>query len=260
MTNQRMTFGLCVAFVCILFFLPQPLSAGITFDPNGVGATDIDPADPTNWTSTTVYVGKNAAGTVLINGGSQVDAAYTYLGYASSSTGTVTVDGIGSAWHSTNGMCVGHYGDGALNITNGGLVSATGNLIIDSSIWIDEPPVLTLITISIDSDYYENDASDGFINITSGGMLALEGGDENDTLSLFLNRIDGDGIIQYWDTDIAGWANITGATYGDDYTLVHHTDGDLAGYTVLTVGVVPEPSTILLLATGLVGWFLVRRR
>ena len=40
---------------------------------------------------------------------------------------------------------------------------------------------------------------------------------------------------------VSGWSDITGAAYGADYTLSYWTDGNLAGYTVLTVGVVPEP-------------------
>ena len=65
----------------------------------------------------------------------------------------------------------------------------------------------------------------------------------------------GTDAIRYWDDSVSDWADITGATYGEDYTLSYLTAGDLAGYTVLTV---PEPATLSLLALG--GLALIRRR
>jgi hypothetical protein len=66
------------------------------------------------------------------------------------------------------------------------------------------------------------------------GMLALYG-DADDSLFDFLDLIGGTDAIRYWDDSILSWADITGATYGDDYTLGYLTEGDLTGYTMLTV-------------------------
>ncbi len=48
--------------------------------------------------------------------------------------------------------------------------------------------------------------------------------------------------------------------YNDDHTLQYLTTGDLAGYTLLTVGVVPEPASLYLLCIGLAAMLLGRRR
>jgi len=121
------------------------------------------------------------------------------------------VDGPGSTWTNSNNLYVGRSSSGTLNITVGGLVSVAGSLTID----------------------YDEDG-DGFINMATGGMLALWG-DADDSLTGFLGLIDGTNAIRYWDGSVLDWADITGATYGVDYTLAYQTEGDLAGYTVLTV-------------------------
>ena len=90
-------------------------------------------------------------------------------------------------------------------------------------------------------------------------MLALDG-DADNSLSSFLDLINGTDEIQYWDGSISDWANITGATPGTDYTLAYIDDAgsDLFGYTVLTVWAVPEPGMILMLLIG-ASMLLVRR-
>ena len=70
-----------------------------------------------------------------------------------------------------------------------------------------------------------------------------------------MGLIGGTAAIRYWDDSIGDWANIAGATCGDDYTLSYQIEGDLAGYTILTV---PEPASLSLLVIG--GIALVRRR
>jgi hypothetical protein len=87
-----------------------------------------------------------------------------------------------------------------------------------------------------------------------GGMLALDGNAAS-SLSSFLERIGGTDDLRYFNESIWDWDNITTATPGDDYTLSYLNEGDLAGYTVLTV---PEPATLILLATG--GLAVLRRR
>ena len=47
--------------------------------------------------------------------------------------------------------------------------------------------------------------------------------------------VSGTDTIRYWDDSISDWADIAGATYGEDYILSYLTEGDLSGYTMLTV-------------------------
>jgi T5SS/PEP-CTERM-associated repeat protein len=130
--------------------------------------------------------------------------------------GEVTVDGAGSAWNCSE-LSFGPEGGGVLNITGDGQISVAEILATYS--------------------YAE-------INMATGGMLALYG-DADDSLADFLGLIDEySDAIRYWDDSIADWADITGATYGEDYTLKYITEGDLAGNTMLTV---PEPGMIGLL-------------
>ena len=121
-----------------------------------------------------------------------------------------------------------------LSIANGGLVSVAGTLTID----------------------YRTQG-DSFVNMATGGMLALKG-DADDSLVDFLDLVTGTDAIRYWDKSLADWAPITTATAGVDYTLDYLTEGELAGYTLLTVGTVPEPPTWTLLMLA-VGWCQRRR-
>jgi len=73
--------------------------------------------------------------------------------------------------------------------------------------------------------------------LSTGGMLALLG-DADDSLTQFLELIEGTDAINYWDDSASGWAPITGATPRVDYTLayINTTGSALCGYTLLRVG------------------------
>ena len=194
------------------------------------------------WTNSGYFFfGKNGKATMDITGGGTVVSGSgtsgpyrSYIAENSQSTCTVTVDGAGSAWTNSGNLYVGFYGAGVLNICRGGLVSSGAALTIDH-----------------DSD------GDSYITMATGGMLAL-GGDAGGSLGEFLGIIAGSDDIRYFDEAAWDWLNITSAVSGRDYTLIHHTEGDLAGYTVLTVMTVPEPATLSLLALG--GLAVLRRR
>ena len=120
------------------------------------------------------------------------------------------VDGVGSTWTIGGRLVVGVHGTATLDITGGGLVSVADKLFIDKD-------------------------GTGLVNMSTGGMLALKG-QADDSLASFLELIGGLDAIHYRPGAGSAWLSITDATDGQDYTLTYVTEGDLAGYTVLTVG------------------------
>ncbi len=238
--------------------------------------------------STTLNVGYHGAGILVIEGGGEVSASYNYLGRLSGSTGTAMVIGVGSRW-TAGVLFVGHAGSGTLNIESGGevevrgpwgsiigytsgapgmaTVTGSGSKWTTSSFSIGQRDAGELTIedggmVSVGGTLTIDDSSRGdcFINMTTGGMLALHG-DADDSLSQFLDLVQGNDAIRFWDDSFSGWAPLTAATLGVDYTLEYLAAGDLAGYTLLTVGnFVPEPSTAILLFGGLAMSVLGRRR
>ncbi len=142
---------------------------------------------------------------------------------------------------------MGDEGAGTLNITNGGLVEVNGMLAIDYDTVFSADPII-----------------DSCINMSTGGMLALYG-DADDSLLDFLSLVEGTDAINYWDAGLSGWDALSNATWGADYTLALG-QGNLAGYTVLTVGTytlpvtVPVPSSLLLASSGLALSNYLRRK
>ena len=98
---------------------------------------------------------------------------------------------------------------------------------------------------------------DSFITIATGGMLALDG-NYVESLSTFLDQIRDRDDIRYFNKSTWDWDHISNATRGEDYVLDYLTDGDLAGFTVLTVNTIPEPATMSTLVIGALA--ILRRR
>jgi len=258
--------------------------------PGSTGEVAIDGTGST-WTTCEIYIGDQGNGTLDITNGARLNSACGSIGVASGSTGVVKVDGPGSMWADseevTAGIGVGQNGNGTLQITNGGafttiilaigcFAESTGMVTVDGAgstcaigkmggfldvglggngtLNITSGGLVSVAKLSID---YDEDGRD-HINMALGGMLALYG-QADASLADFLGLIDGTDSIRYWDDSISEWSNITGATYGQDYTLNYMTEGDLMGYTVLTVFTpAPEPASLSLLALG--GLALTRRR
>jgi len=179
------------------------------------------------WTnSSNLYVGYRGAGTLLVEDGGEVSNTSGYLGYsitapyaAASATAIATVTGTGSKWTNTRDLSIDY---GTLTISNGGLVS---------------------VGRTLSNDVYSS--AECYINMASGGMLALYG-DAEDSLSDFLGLVQGNNFLRFrfWDSSLSDWAPLTTAALGLDYSLEYLTTGDLAGYTLLTVGEAIGPSLI----------------
>jgi T5SS/PEP-CTERM-associated repeat protein len=161
-----------------------------------------------------IYVGQGGQGDLVIEDGGEVSSWRGFVG-GSNSPNSVTVTGAGSKWTSDAALRIGTRGSGILNITSGGLVKSE--------------------TLTIDSDL----DGDSFLNMASGGMLALKG-EADDSLSQFLDLVGWTDAIRYWDASLSDWAPLTSAIFVTDYTLSYLTEGDLTGYTLLTVGQVGD--------------------
>jgi len=79
----------------------------------------------------TLLVGNYGSGILNILNGGTVSTKYRgSIGDGAGSTGMVTVDGTGSTWTNGGTLSVGNSGSGTLNITNGGIVTVTGNTYV----------------------------------------------------------------------------------------------------------------------------------
>lgn len=234
-----------------------------------------------------LYAGYRGVGTLSIRNGGVVTSdggsSGSTIGSGGTSTGVVTVDGPGSKWINKN-LYVGDNGKGTLSITNAGTVqsddasirgskseatvSGVGSQWITQNIgvgWFANNNSTLLIEDGgfVASGSSVSTANGGVIQMRTGAALAIQG-DADESLADFYQLISYTDNLTYWNGST--WASLTEATQGVDYDLTYYDspinsmigDFDAFGYTVLTVGVVPEPTSLALLGIG--GLALTRRR
>lgn len=164
-----------------------------------------------------LYIGDAGSGELNVEAGGLVTNVAGFLGNAPNSIGTAKITGVGSSWANDGDLYVGRSGSGELRVELGALVSVRGTLTIDF-----------------------NGDGDSSVSLSTGGMLALWG-DADDSPLQFLDLVAGTDLIRYWDADLVEWVPLTAGTLGIDYHLQYQDIGDLAGFTLLTVGTLPHP-------------------
>ncbi|MDO8287983.1 MAG: autotransporter domain-containing protein [Parvibaculum sp.] len=92
------------------------------------GALEVIGSDSELTASSGVFVGFSGSGTLDISEGGVVNSGGTSIGATTNGSGSVTVDGDGSAFNNA-GLTVGGDGEGTLDITNGGYVFSTSGSI-----------------------------------------------------------------------------------------------------------------------------------
>lgn len=243
---------------------------------NSTGFVRVDGAQ-SSWTNEgALFIGNFGDGTLSITGGAAVSSFQGHIGYSADSTGRVLIDGEGSTWNNSGDLYVGQSYFALSRLTKGegvaldgfagsdllsnaqgaaavapSIVAAVGDLTevknSQGSLSITGGAIVTVGgTLTIDR--YSN--GDSFIHMATGGKLALAG-EVDDSIVEFLGIVGGAKSIRYWDISSNDWTDISQATAGVDFTLQYLVAGDLAGYTLLTVGAIPEPPTAILSAVAM---------
>jgi len=145
----------------------------------GYQATVTVTGTDSSWTSTSyLNVGSMGTGTVNILDGGAVSNTLGVIGMSAGSEGTINVDGTGSNWTNTvDGLILGYWGQGSLNITNGGTVSNTLAFLGSSS----GTGYVGTGTATVDGagstftnsgDLYVGELGVGVLNVLSGGAVS----------------------------------------------------------------------------------------
>jgi len=243
------------------------IAGGSLLDMNGhtlalgwgsAGTVTITGAGSKLLTNNSLPLGRNVGeGNLIIEDGGWLEntASGRTVEITQTGPGTVSVTGADSKLTSVNGqLVVGMYTNhiGLMTVEDSGLVQ-TKELRMG----------------------FDGSGCEGYVHMGEGGVLAVDG---DKTTNRFLpggmfTKGGGTAIgeIQYNPSDDGTtWLNMTGATEGVDYTLTYYDSSyivngqDLDGYTVLTMpgpsSAVPEPSTFVLFAIGLLGLVMAGRR
>lgn len=130
---------------------------------------DVDPADPTTWTSlTTVFVGHAGDGGLVANSGSTLESYFSYVGDEAGAFGEVLLQGAGTKWKSFWDLYLGREGDAALSIADGAALTSR-----ESFLGYDVHAVGEAVVDGVGSTW----SHDGLIVGFEGqGMLAVTGG------------------------------------------------------------------------------------
>lgn len=233
------------------------------------------------WTSLyALYIGEAGTGELEITNGGIVVGHTVYIGNKADSRGRLWVDGAGSGFYAST-LTVGWAGDATLRIADGGSVSSRdvrlaqfspsafersdSDVVVEgigSRLTVSEDFVIgnsgkgTLsITkggfVSVGDRLFLDTGGpiDSFINMSTGGRLALFG-EASDSIDQFLKLVGGEGAIRYFDFTAGIWTPITEGLIREDYTLEYIAHGEYSGYTLLTVGAIPEPTTLALALTA----------
>lgn len=162
---------LAMVFIMV-FTIVSGVQAAITVTGN------VEPADPATWTSSTsIYIGRSADGSVTVNGGSSIASGGGVLGGFLSSqsgvAGSATVDGSGSTWTNSY-LTIGNYGIGSLSITNAGVITTSSG----ASIGANSTGIGIVTVDGAGSEWdtgsgwlYVGDYGTGTLTISSGGVV-----------------------------------------------------------------------------------------
>jgi len=198
-------------------------------DPGSSGTVTVD-GTGSKWTNSgDLYVGYLGTGTLNIQNGGQVSNTFGLLGYdVSGSSGSATVDGIGSKWTNSGWLYVGGDGTGTLNIQNGGQVASAGGAVSCGTVTVDGSGSKWTDWMNL----YVGDSGTGTLNIRNGGEVSNTGGilgynsGSNGTSTV-------DGIGSKWTN--SGWLSVgfygTGTLNIQNGGQVSNPDGYLGYYS-----------------------------
>jgi outer membrane autotransporter protein len=79
-------------------------------------------------------VATGGSGSLVILDGGAVSDDYGYIATKMGSSGTASIDGAGSIWNTTNRLQIGADGDGILTVSNDGLASVGGDIIVAANV------------------------------------------------------------------------------------------------------------------------------
>jgi len=158
---QQVCFVAVLAAVALCF--PQQADSAI------LSWGDVQPPDPASWgPDASVYVGYSEPGEVSVSDGDTVVSKSAMLAYMPGSSGSVNVEGAGSAWTSYGGFTIGFGGPGILSIKNGGRVISAGG-----EVGVDDPSAVTVdgagSTWLCRGNLILDNAT---LNVTNGGTVA----------------------------------------------------------------------------------------
>jgi T5SS/PEP-CTERM-associated repeat protein len=178
-SNPRAARSISLALALVpLFFIAGPL-ASARADITSTG--DVSPSEPSTWTgTTTAYIGDTSAGTVTVDADSDLTSYYGYVGYGSSATGVVNINGSGSTWTSSYQLHVGSYGSGTLSITDGGSVISSNSGFYRSAYIGRDSGSTGVVTVNGVGSIWNNSGSlsvggsgSGTLSITNGGSVII---------------------------------------------------------------------------------------
>lgn len=140
-----------------------------------IGALEVNGPDVVLTAPGGVFVGFSGSGSLDISGGGVVNGGGTTIAATNTASGSVTVDGEGSALNSA-GFTVGYDGEGTLDITNGGYVFSTSSTIGSGSTGSGHVTIdgegsswQSLYTLYVG---YDGDAT---LDISNGGAMSSQG-------------------------------------------------------------------------------------
>jgi len=175
-----------------------------------VATGNVDPADPTTWTSSTYgYVGKTRDGTLTVYSHSDLYSRWACIGYNSGVMGAVIVYGTGSTWTNTSFLRIGYHGSGTLNISGGGTVSSHSSLVGHGVVTVDGAG-------SMWTNSRELYVGSGTLNITNGAAVSNACGG--------IGRFSGSTGVVTVDGSGSTWTNYSDPAVAPD-TLVVGCDG-----------------------------------
>ncbi|WP_158285799.1 autotransporter outer membrane beta-barrel domain-containing protein [Pseudohoeflea suaedae] len=134
-----------------------------------------------------IYVGAYGEGTLNISSGGFVESYQDFvIGYGEVSTGTVTVSGKDSRLIARNDINVGSYGEGTLNVLNGGYVRTDDDIFVSNNI-------AGTGTVTVSGKGSELYAADTVVvgNYGEGTLEVLNGGDVYANRGIYLGFYSG---------------------------------------------------------------------
>jgi T5SS/PEP-CTERM-associated repeat protein len=167
--RSRWTMSSIMALLVLAGSLPR-VRADFVVDGN------VDPADPSTWTSTTwCHIGNTSNGSLTINADSDLRSMWAYIGNNAGVTGVATVTGTGSTWNSY--LTIGESGTGTLNITGGGAVGSNSSFgtIGNQSGSVGVVTVDGTGSSWTNSNLHVAGSGTGTLNITNGGAVSVTG-------------------------------------------------------------------------------------